>query len=215
MRVVGGQARKRLIIAAAELCAEVGYGALTEAAIAARADQPRAAMTELFPGGKAECALAAVETVLADGMEAVGKAYSADRSEWESVLVALQLLLEVFAERPAFARLAFIDSRHSMPSEARRRYEEGFAILTAMLDRLRVATTEAGPPPNIATRAAIGGGEALIRRELVAGRAARLPALLPHLVYTATVPFLGRREALRLARKGAGVVAHRRIAGDL
>jgi hypothetical protein len=41
-----------------------------------------------------------------------------------------------------------------------------------------------------------------VRREIAAGRAERLPSMLPDLVYAGTVPFLGQEEALRLARRG-------------
>jgi hypothetical protein len=53
--------------------------------------------------------------------------------------------------------------------------------------------------PRLAPSAALGAAEAVLRRELLAGRPERLPALLPDFVYAATVPFLGRAEALRLA----------------
>lgn len=133
-------------------------------------------------------------------MEVLADAYSADTSQLESTLAALDGLLHLFARRPALARLAFIDSRQSMPTAALQRYESGFAIVTAMLDRVREEGSGAGPSPSTATRAAIGSGEALVRRELAAGRADRLPQLLPALVYGAGIPFLRQEEALRLAR---------------
>jgi hypothetical protein len=151
--------------------------------------------------GEEEDALAAVDDILADAMATVAGAYGPDRSEWESVLVALRNLLDLFVERPESARLTFIEIRQSMPESAHQRYEAGFAILTAMLERLREQGGETrSPPPPQAARAAIGGGEALIRRELVTGNATQLPAILSDLVYVATVPFLGQQEALRLAR---------------
>lgn len=154
---------------------------------------------------KEECALAAVETILAAGMSTVSEAYSPDTSEWESALGALRALLGLFTARPAFARLAFIDSRQAMPASALQRYESGFAILTAMLDRLREAGDELQSPPS-AARAAIGGGEALVRRELAAHRPDRLPRILPDVVYGATVAFLGQEQALRLAREARAVL---------
>lgn len=195
------QPRDRLIAATAALCAEDGYRALEEEAIAARAGVPWEEMGDLFPGGKEECALAAVDAILAAGMAAIGNGYSADRSEWESVLIALMKLLDLFADLPPYARLAFIESRQSMSPEALRRYQAGFSIMTAMLDRLRSESRGSAEVPGTAARAAIGGGEALIRRELASGRPNRLPSLLPSLVYAATVPFLGQREALRLVRQ--------------
>jgi hypothetical protein len=70
-------------------------------------------------------------------------------------------------------------------------------VLVAMLDRARAYASV--PPPPSATRAAIGGVEALIRRELRAGRAERLPELVPDIVYGLLVPYLDQQEALRFA----------------
>jgi hypothetical protein len=92
-----------------------------------------------------------------------------------------------------------------MPANAHQRYKSGFAILTAMLDRLRGEGEPGNNPPAKAARAAIGGGEALVRREIFQGRARRLPEVLPDLVYVATVPFLGQTEALRLSRQAGEV----------
>ena len=66
-----------------------------------------------------------------------------------------------------------------------------------MLDQLRGYSGAETPAPSFAARGAVGGAEAIIRRELVAGRADRLPDLLPDIVYGALVPFMDQEEALR------------------
>jgi hypothetical protein len=133
-------------------------------------------------------------------MRVFSVAYSADRSERENALVALRGLLELFAARPAFSYLAFTGSRQTLPSSAAALYGSGFAVLTSMLDRLR-GELPGMEPPSTAARAAIGGGEALVRNEIVADRTEDLPRILPDLVYAATVGFLGQCDPLRLARQ--------------
>jgi AcrR family transcriptional regulator len=197
-RATGG--REALIDAMARKLAERGYPETRVEEVAAEAGLEQADFERFF-ADKEECALAAVELILVAGMEAVAKSYSADTSEWESALTALRDLLQIFSERPAYAGLAFIGSRQGMTAGAEERYRSGFAILTAMLDRLREDRGHEVQAPPTAARAAIGGGEALVRRELVRGQAAQLPRILPDLIYSATVPFLGQREALRLARR--------------
>lgn len=195
-----GDERAALVEAMARSCAERGFAATTVELLTAEAGCSREDFFRHFDDLE-DCALAAVEVILAEAMAAVASSYSADHSEWESALASLKSLLELFSRRPAFARLAFIDSRQAMPARANDRYRSGFAILNAMLDRLRsTGSGEAEAPPG-AARAAIGGGEALVRRELSAGRAEGLPRILPDLVYSATVPFLGQPEALRLTRE--------------
>lgn len=193
--------REALIAAMARCCAEHGYEETTVEQLVAAAGCSESGFYRHF-ADKEECALAAVETILSEGIARVAAGYSADTSEWESALNALAQLLELFSALPAFARLAFIDSRQAMPPAASDRYKEGFAILAAMLDRLR----EGEGVPAVAARAAAGGGEALVRRELVVGGGTELPAILPDLVYIATVPFLGQKEALRLSRRAGGLV---------
>jgi AcrR family transcriptional regulator len=195
------QERDRLVEAMAESCARCGYPETSVEAVCAAAGVTGEAFGRHFDDKEA-CALAAVESILAAGMATVADAYSPDTSEWESALQALRALLELFASRPAPASLAFTDSRQIMPERALERHEAGFAILTTMLDRLRTDSEAGALAPAIGARAAIGGGEALVRREIAAGRADRLPRTLPDLVYGATVPFLGQEEALRLARRG-------------
>jgi AcrR family transcriptional regulator len=191
--------RQALIEAMAVSCMERGYWETRVEDLLAATGLSRADFDRHFES-KLSCAVAAIEAILAEGIEVLAEAYSADTSQLESTRAALGGLLQLFARRPVLARLAFIDSRQSMPAAALRRYESGFAILTAMLDRLREEGSEAGPPPSTAARAAIGVGEALVRRELAAGRAERLPQLLPTLIYAASVPFFGQAEALRLSR---------------
>lgn len=191
--------RQALVEALVECCADRGYEETTVAEVLAVAGCSRAAFDREFRS-KEECAVAAVETILTAGMATIVTSYSGDTSERESAIRTLKALLELFAERPALARLAFIDPRQSMPASARERYEAGFSILTAMLDRLRGDGADANQAPPTAARAAIGGGEALVRRELASGHAEDLPRRLPDLVYGATVPFLGQEEALRLVR---------------
>lgn len=189
----------------ARSCAERGYAETTVEEVIADAHVSRAEFDRHF-GGKEDCALAAVDEILTVGMTAVGGAYSADASEWESALQALRALLELFAARPAFANLAMLHSRQMMPAAALPRHEAGFGLLHAMLDRLRSSQFGDAEPPPRAAPAAIGGGAALVRREIARGHAERLPELLPELVYAAAVPFLGQEEALRLARRGRALI---------
>jgi AcrR family transcriptional regulator len=201
-RFLSGSERDRLIEAAAELCAEEGYEGLAEEAIAERAQVPVQTLATIFPGGKEECVLAAENVTLFELVTAVSNSYSADRSEWESVVYGVKAILEAMAAAPAFAYMGYVVSRQmSDSSELREINKSGHRMIEAMLERgweysrndLQPATTALG---------VLGGAQALVRRELAAGRGSELPRILPDCVYIATVPFLGQEEALRLARRG-------------
>jgi AcrR family transcriptional regulator len=196
--------RDRLVAAMAAACAEHGYAAATVEEVIARAEVPRDTFERNF-ADKAECGIAAVNQVLAEITAATSAAYPPNSSDWEGLLRGVSSLLELLAGRPAYAQLACVEARYSMPEEAYELYTSGIRVLEAMLDRLQ--SYAGAMRPASATRAAMGGAEMLIRRELLAGRAERLPKLLPDITYGLLVPFLGQREALRYAALARDVLS--------
>lgn len=188
--------RERLIAAMARSCAARGYAAtrITDVTAAAAVGESR---FEQHFADKAECALTALNETLAEVTRVVATASGPERADWEKLLGGLQALLELLAARPSAAQLACAEARQSMPPEAYALYASGIRVLVAMLDRTRAYASVSAP--SSATRGAIGGAEALIRRELLAGRAERLPELLPDIVYGLLVPYLDQQEALRYA----------------
>jgi AcrR family transcriptional regulator len=193
-----GSDRDRVLLATAELCALVGYEEMRVEAIAERAQVSPERFDELF-GGKEEATMAAVDAILTAVMEVVGSRYSADRSEVESFVLGIEGILELMAESPAFAYVSYIGARQLTPRRLKGEFDIGVQLLTALLERLWAYSTEGAQPPN-AARAALGGAEAVVRREIAYGRTKGLPRLLPDFIYCAAVPFLGQKEALRLAR---------------
>jgi AcrR family transcriptional regulator len=188
--------RERLIATMAAKCAERGYAATELSEVLAVSGVPREVFEQNF-ADKADCALAAVNQILAETTRAAAGALSPELADREKLIGAVRALLELLAAQPSYARLACIEARGSMPPEAYQRYAAGIRVLIALLDRVR-AYAIVGAPQS-ATRGAIGGPEFLIRRELIGGRAERLPQLLPDIIYGTVVPFLDQQEALRYA----------------
>ena len=196
--------RDRLIAAAAGLCAERGYAAIDEEAIAERAGLTEAVFERHFEG-KEECLAAAENAILLEVVAAVSRSYSADRSEWENVIFGVREILVLMAANPDFAYLGYVFSRQMAPGSVREINETGHRMLEAMLQR-GWDYSDSPHQPACAALGVLGGAQAVVRRELAAGRAGRLPQLLPDFVYIATVPFLGQNEAVRLARHAEGLV---------
>jgi len=201
---LSGSERDRLIGAAAALCAEGGYAEVDEAAIASRAGSTPKGLLAIFPGGKDECWAAAENANLLEVVATVSRSYSADRSEWENVIYGVKAILELMAANPGFAYLGYIFSRQMASSQVRGIYEAGHRMLEAMLERGWEYSGSVAQPASAAL-GVLGGAEALLRRELAAGRTAELPRLLPDCVYIATVPFLGQEESLRLTRQAEAI----------
>jgi AcrR family transcriptional regulator len=185
--------RERLIEAMAAACASVGYARVEIDDVLAGARLEPGAFERYFDD-KEGCALAAVDQILAETTRAVLEGDRPGLPEWKRLLAAALALLELFAARPSYARLACIEARHSMPPEAYERYTAGLRILGSLIERIRGFASSVAPAS--ATRGALGGAELLIRRELIAGRAEDLPKLLPDITYGTVVPFLDQHEAL-------------------
>jgi AcrR family transcriptional regulator len=196
--IVAPSERDRLIEAMALTCAERGYAAASVEEVTQRAGVDRQSFEENF-ADEAECGIAAVNQILADITAAASIAYSPEYSEWEKILRGVRALLELMAARPSFAGLDLIEARQGMGPEAYELYTAGIRVLAAMLDRLQANALVGVARPPSAIRGAIGGAEALIRRELLAGRPERLPELLPDIIYGMLAPYLDQQEALRYA----------------
>lgn len=205
MSFLGDQPRDLLIVAAAELCTERGFEEISEEAIAARAGQSPETMRRLFPGGVEECMVAAENAILLEVVTAVSRSYSADRSEWESVIHGVKAILELMAENPEFAYLGYVFSRQMAPGQVKEINQTGHRMLEAMLERGWEYSGSVHQPA-AAALGVLGGAQAIVRREIVTGRGAELPRVLPDCVYIATVPFLGQREALRLTRQAKALL---------
>ncbi len=200
--------RERALLAIAELWGELGYEALSVEAICARAEIDAEAFDAMFEDVEA-AAVATIEVPLATVVTAVADHYSPDRSEAESYALAVEAILGVMAANPAYASVAYIARRRQAPAGVLSVFESGHQFLIAMLDRLWDGSALSEKPAR-AGQGALGGPEAIVRREITAGRIERLPALAPDLIYAAAVPFLGQAGALRLRRQ-----ARERLDGGL
>jgi AcrR family transcriptional regulator len=194
--------RDRILQAMADCCAEVGYRETTVEAVMERADVSQESFASHFVG-KEDCALAALNRVVSETLARISMAHADVEGAVEQRKYDVSAILELLAARPSFAQLAAIDARQGGTRRMHDSYESAAAVLALMVER----TAETGWRPSMAARAALGGAEALVRREIASGRAWRLPQLLPDFVYAALVPWVGQREALRQAKLAARMVA--------
>lgn len=192
--------RERILLALTELMAEQGYSETTVADVVERAEVDEEVFHSLF-GDKASCAVAAENAILSEVVAAVSSSYQADRPELDSVLLGVKAILELMARKPSYAFFGYVGARQMSPPPVFEIYDTGQKVLVAMLER-GWEYSQLEIQPGRAALGALGGAEAIIRREVIAGRAEGLPRLLPDLTYAATVPFLGQEEALRLAQRG-------------
>jgi AcrR family transcriptional regulator len=197
--LLGPSERERILQATAELCARRGFEEISVAQVIARAGVEEEVFESLF-SDLDECLVAAVNALLGEVVSVIGSSYSPDRAEWESTLLGIKAILELMAAHPSFAYLGYIASRQMGSARVLEQTQAGPGLISAMLERLW-EQSDAEVQPSLAARAALGGAEAVVRAEIVAGRVEQLPRLLPAFAYGATVPFLGQARALALARR--------------
>jgi AcrR family transcriptional regulator len=192
--------RDRILQAMTECCAERGYLETTVEEVIGRADVRRETFDALF-ADKEDCAVAAINRVASDVLATVSTIGSGKDSEFERGLRGIEAILELMASRPSYAELGYIQARQGGTERMHDAYESGARVLTVMIERLGSLAAEGTTRPARATRAALGGAEAVVRREIAAGRVERLPKLLASFLYSVLVPFIGQREALRQSRE--------------
>lgn len=191
--------RERALLATAELWSEVGYDGLSTEAICSRAGIDEAAFEAMFADVEA-AAEATHEVPLAAVVRIVASSFSPDRSEAESSAAAIVGILELMAANPAYTFVTYIGGRQMSSPHVHSVFEAGHQFLVAMLERLWEDSRLEGQPARSAL-GALGAAEAVVRREIAAGRYRRLPSFAPDFVYIAMVPFLGQSQALRLAQE--------------
>jgi AcrR family transcriptional regulator len=187
-------------------CAEKTYAATTIADLVSRAAVSRTTFYKLF-NDKRDCfdaavtqcidRIAATLTAAATGIDSPGKATR------RATVAGLELL----AAEPELTLVLGGDVVALDPDLVD---HYGRSVIPA----LEGIWAQAGEPPrkHSSPGLAFGRAQLLVFHEVAAGRADRLPAMVPDLVYLAIAPFAGHDEALRQARLAAAEASAARVA---
>jgi AcrR family transcriptional regulator len=180
--------RRRIVEAMIESCAEKTYAATTIADIVKRASISRTTFYKRFPNKRA-CFDAALDACIEDLRRAAAGSGAATATPAEVVRVAIAATLGLMAARPGLAQLVMGDAvvlDHSVVGRYRRLAIPALEQTCARGER---------PALHSDPLMAFGKAQVLVFGQIAAGRAERLMELLPELVYTALLPFLGHEEA--------------------
>lgn len=181
-------------------CAEKTYAATTITDIVAGARISRTTFYKQFKDKRA-CFEAAIEHCIEQLQEAAAAAHSPEDSPGDATRRAVAAVLQVLAARPGLAQLLTGDAIAVDPM-AVERYRKATIPPLAALWEASEHRVEGHTDP----RLAFGQAQVLILNQITAGKADRLPELLPEIVYLAVSPFGGHDEALsqsRLAKESA------------
>lgn len=193
--------RERMLESTARAVSEVGYRALTVAAILERAGVSRKTFYEHF-SDKEECFLAAYDLVSEGLVRSVTEAYYA-RDGWrERVHDGLAEFLRVLAAEPDFARMCIVEVLAAGAAALQRR-DDVMQTFTVFFDAGRREAPPDQELPKLVSESVVGAIYELIYARILRNRTAELPDLLPDLMYIALVPYVGPRQAARDYRAAA------------
>jgi AcrR family transcriptional regulator len=187
--------RERILRSAVREVAEKGYEETSVADLLERAELSASAFEQEF-SGKEECVLAAYDWVVDEAVGGFAEAYEAGALvAWpEGIRRGLESLLDAIARHPAAARMAAVEVPAVGPL-AHERYRAAIERFLPFLRDGREHSERGDELPGQAELMALGAAEAVLFDEIVGGRADRLPALLPAILFTVLVPYLGPKDA--------------------
>jgi AcrR family transcriptional regulator len=187
--------RERILEAMLRVVAERGYEGATVAEVIAVAGVAQAEFERRF-ADKEACFLAAYDAVFDVLVAHVSTAFqSASGGSWaDRVIAALRALVELMAAEADLARMAIVEVT-AIAGDARVRYREALDRFTPFLEQGRAASAQGEQLPEGTDRFAIGAVTTIVFDEIRAGRCDALEAVLPDLVFAATMPYLGVEAA--------------------
>lgn len=195
--VVVNHQRQRLLAGAALALAGRSYAEMTVAHVLKEAGVSRGTFYEHFQN-KRECLLVAHEEAF-DRLAGTLFRACAGESEWpDKVAAALTAAIDLAVERPEEAQLLIVDAVAADPVLVERVLASN-DFLVGLLRNGREHCPQAGSLPELTERALIGAASSVIGNRLLSGQADRLPALKAPLVQLMLMPYLGAREARRVA----------------
>jgi AcrR family transcriptional regulator len=199
--MAGSETRRQLILEAmVRVVGRQGYKATSVADVIAEADVSRTTFYKHFED-KQECFLAAYDMVTERVMDEVIANCDGGQTWLERVRIGLTTIVEMFALDPQLARTAIVEVA-AAGADARQRHWNAITRFTEFLEDGEELAEGRDLPDNIALMAA-GAVSGLIFDELLTGRAERLPQLLPDLLFSLLVPYIGPGAATEEMRRAA------------
>lgn len=191
--------RERIVDATAAIVAEKGLAGLTIPEIARRASVSHQTFYEMYPT-KEDAFLGAQKVGLHQALGIAVQAYEAQGEDWPmGVAAGIRALLDYLASEPAHAHLTVVDTFAASPLAIEIR-DTGLHAFAAYLQP-GYHYASAHSVPGIAPEAIAGGIWQVLHNHIEHEHIEDITGLAPQLVYVALAPFIGGKEAGRIARK--------------
>ncbi len=191
--------RERIVDATAAIVAEKGLQGLTIPEIARRANVSHQTFYEMYPT-KDDAFLGAQKIGLHQALVITVQAYEAQGEDWPmGVAAGIRALLDYLASEPAHAHLTVVDTFGASPLATEIRDTGLHAFAAYLQPGYHYASSRS--VPGIAPEAIAGGIWQVLHNHIEHEHVEDIAGLAPQLVYVALAPFIGGKEAGRVARK--------------
>jgi AcrR family transcriptional regulator len=202
--VVSNQ-RERILAAVAEVCSASGYVAMSVEDIVVTAGVSRRTFYDNFRG-KEDVYLAAYDEITTQLLTVVSAAYDEAEGLVNKVRDSLVTFLQFVADNPTFADLCIVEvmAAGSNAIERRNRTMAAFAVLIEQAAAAELPKSKL--PPSLTAETLVGGIYEVVYARVLQGEGAELPTLLPDLLFSVLLPYVGRDTAgslLEKERRGA------------
>lgn len=185
--------RERIIAAVAQVASVHGYGEMSVQHIVREAGVSRRTFYEQFKN-KDQAFLAAFDGAAALLTASIRKAVDAETLPEAKISAAFGAFLEILAASPAFAKMCIVEVLAAGPEAIDRRARVMEEFTQMFKEGAEDTLGDHAPSPLIA-ETIIGGVYETVYRRVARGDTAELPALLPDLVESALLPYLGEQRA--------------------
>lgn len=190
--------RTRIVQALAEEVVENGYRNVTVAGIVKRAGVARNTFYESF-ANKEECFLAASDLAGEEAMRRIADALRCSPPDWpERVRAGIGAFLAFASSESALARVFVVESLSAGPAAAQR-YERTVRAVVPFFRLGRHSSDHGDDLPPTLEETIIGGIFWIVYQRIVIGRPGELEGLPEELAEFALTPYLGVKEARRVA----------------
>jgi AcrR family transcriptional regulator len=191
--VVSNQ-RERILAAVADVCSSAGYVAMSVEDIVVTSGVSRRTFYDNFRG-KEDVYLAAYDEVTKQLLAKVYAAYEHADGLVAKVRDSLSAFLTFVADEPAFADMCIVEvmAAGANAIERRNRTMAAFAELIGQAAAAELPKSKL--PPALTAETLVGGIYEVVYSRVLQGRGEELPTLLPDLLFSVLLPYVGRDTA--------------------
>jgi AcrR family transcriptional regulator len=185
--------RERILAAVAQVASVHGYGGMSVQDIVREAGVSRRTFYEQFKN-KDHAFLAAYDEASGRLLASVRAAFERERTMEARASAGFNAFLELLAASPAFAKMCIVEVLAAGPDAIARRARTMEEFTGFFEDSAQQLLGKNAPSPLIA-ETIVGGVYETVYRRIARGETAELPKLLPDLVESALLPYVGERAA--------------------